>query len=297
MKNKKDSLPIALILIVLGLFLIIQFIGLYIAHNANIPEYLAPELSTATQQSPQYYFYQIISSIIFAIIIFVLITKYKLKTFMRLWFFLVVSIALSISISTILFNLFGINKYWIALGFAIILAALKLLRPSMITHNGTEILIYPGIAAIFVPLLNPFFMIILLIIISIYDMWAVWKVGLMQKMAKFQMNELKIFGGLLIPYLTKEIRQKISNYKKSKKQLKVPIAFLGGGDIFYPIFTSGVFYNYFGIGAAIAVIFGAFMGLTFLMFKMKNKPYPAMPFITAGMFLGLLVWLGTRLLL
>jgi presenilin-like A22 family membrane protease len=281
------------------MFLLTQFIGLYVAHSAHLPLYLAPQISQETYQSPQYYFYQIVSSFIFAFLIFVLITKYKLKLFMRLWFFIVVSIALSISISTILFNFFGISQYWIALIFAILLGALKLFRPSMIIHNGTELLIYPGIAAIFVPLLSPIFIIILLVLVSIYDVWAVWKSGIMQKMAKFQMTELKIFGGFLIPYLTKNIRQKIANAKttKAKKGLKIPIAILGGGDIFFPIFTSGVFYNAFGLNSALAVIFGSFAGLTYLMFTSEKKPYPAMPYITVGIFLGLAVWYGIRMII
>ena len=45
--------------------------------------------------------------------------------------------------------------------------------------------------------------IILLVVISIYDMWAVWKSGIMQKMAKYQMDELKIFSGFYVPYASK----------------------------------------------------------------------------------------------
>jgi presenilin-like A22 family membrane protease len=285
-----------LILIVLSMFLITQFIGLYVTHNANLPAYLNPQLSPDIQISPQYYFYQIISSFIFAFLIFVLITKFKLRLIMKIWFFSVVVIALSISISTILFKLFSINIYWIALFIALILASLKVFRPSIISHNATELLIYPGIAAIFVPLLNPFFIIILLIIISAYDIWAVWHSKIMMKMAKFQMNELRVFGGFFVPYLTKEIRQKIENLKKSKNKnkklikLKIPTIMLGGGDIFYPIFTSGVFFIAFGIWSALAVIFGAFAGLSYLLFTRENKPYPAMPYITTGIFIGLVIW-------
>jgi len=285
-------------IIILGMFLLTQFIGLYIAHDPHIPNYFNPQINPETQQSPQNYFYQIISSFIFAFLIFVLITKYKLKLFMRIWFFLVVTAALFFSLSTILFDLFNTELYWIALLIALALGTLKLFRPSIIIHNGTELLIYPGIAAIFVPLLSHIFILALLVLISIYDMWAVWKSGIMQKMAKFQMTELKVFGGFLIPYLTREIRQKIANAKKSKskKQFKVPIAILGGGDIFFPIFTSGIFYNAYGIGAAITVILGAFVGLTYLMFNSKKKPYPAMPYITIGIFLALAIWFGITLI-
>ncbi|MEI7718433.1 MAG: presenilin family intramembrane aspartyl protease [archaeon] len=272
------------------MFLLTQFVGLYVIASEAVPSYL-----TATDtQSAGYYFYQIISSFIIAILIVVLITKYKLRLVMKTWFLIVVIIALSISLAAIFKNIFGITNYLFPLIFAIIFGILKILRPSVVIHNVTEVLIYPGIATIFVPILTPLTAILLLIIISIYDMWAVWHSGIMQKMAKFQMNELKIFGGFLIPYLTKEVRQKIAALKKSKnkkgKKMKISMAILGGGDVVFPIITAGVFMLSLGLSYAIAVILGALLGLTCLMFfSEKKKFYPAMPFITAGIFLGLLV--------
>lgn len=284
--------------IILCMFLLAQFIGLYVILSNSVPSYLSPVVE-GQEQSYGYYFYQIVSSIIVAILIVVLITKYKLKFFMKAWFFLVIAMALSISLFAFSKNLFGITNYLVPLILAIILAAIKIYRPSVIIHNGTELLIYPGIAAIFVQILNPLYIILLLILISIYDMWAVWHSGIMQKMAKFQMNELKIFGGFFIPYLTKEIRQKMQAMKKSKKKkpLRISLAILGGGDVVFPIITAGVFMNSYGLGSAMGVIFGALAGLAYLLFRSeKKKFYPAMPFITVGIFLGLLIWFLLRII-
>ena len=99
--------------------------------------------------------------------------------------------------SLVLFSL-KVEISLIALVIAIPLAIGKIYKRNFIVHNFSELLIYPGIAAVFVPLLNLTSIIILLILISIYDMWAVWKSKIMQKMAKFQMNELKIFGGFYV---------------------------------------------------------------------------------------------------
>lgn len=282
-------------LIILGMFLITQSVGIYVVMSDGVPDFLDSSTDVAVQSSA-YYFYQIIVSFIFAILIFSLITKYKLKLFMKMWFFLVVVMALSISIFAILKNN-SINFYWVALLIAFVLAIFKIFRPSIIIHNATEILIYPGVAAIFVPLLNPLYAIILLVVISIYDMWAVWHSGLMMRMAKFQMKELKVFGGFFIPYLTKQMRGKIKAMKKSgkKKMVKVRLAILGGGDVVFPIITAGVFLKAFGIISAIYVLVGAFIGLTYLLIFGKDKPYPAMPYITAGIFLGILTWLLPRL--
>lgn len=279
------------------MFLLTQFIGLFVISSNVVPSYLDAQVSNQEQISYGYYFFNILVSLAMAVLIFVLITKYKLVAFMRIWFLIVLTIALSISLSAII-KLFGLNSYWIALIIAIPLAILKLIRPSIIIHNGTELLIYPGLAAVFVQILSPLYAILFLILISIYDFWAVWHSGIMQKMAKFQMTEMKVFGGFFIPYLTKELREKIKmmktkfKNKKGKIGMKVPVAILGGGDIVFPIITAGVFMNAFNsIAPAIAIILGAFAGLTYLLINShKKKFYPAMVYITPGILIGLAIW-------
>jgi presenilin-like A22 family membrane protease len=98
------------------------------------------------------------------------------------------------------------------------LAFWKVFGKNFLVHNITELLIYPGIAAVFVQILNFYTVFVLLILISIYDMWAVWHSGIMQKMAKYQMNELKVFSGFLVPYLTKVQREKIKLMKDKSKE-------------------------------------------------------------------------------
>src|SRR6056297_131979 len=168
---------------------------------------------------------------------------------------------------------------------------MKVYQREIITHNITEILIYPGIAAVFVPLLNIFWTIALLILISIYDAWAVWRSGIMQKMAKYQMKSLKIFAGFMIPYLTKSQRDKLKKMPKSdlkKKGIKVNTAILGGGDVAFTLIPAGVILINWGIWPAIGVIAGGFAGLAFLLLRSKKKKfYPAMPFITTGILLAM----------
>jgi presenilin-like A22 family membrane protease len=173
-------------------------------------------------------------------------------------------------------------------------------------HNITELLIYPGIAAIFVAILNLPTAIILLVLISIYDIWAVWHSGVMQKMAKFQMNSVGVFGGFFIPYASKKVKEKIRalklKYKNSQipkniiknSNLKVNLAILGGGDIIFPIIACGVFLKTFhNFYACLSVILFTSLALLYLfVFAKKKKFYPAMPYLTTGIFLGMLLgWL------
>ena len=222
--------------------------------------------------------------------------------FLKLWFFAVVALALGITINFILLKS-GVKSLVlvsiISISIAVILSYFKTYKRIFVVHNLTELAIYPGIAAVFVPILNVYTLVILLFLISAYDMWAVWKSKIMQKMAKYQINHLNIFSGFFLPYLGKKDRAKLRElkfkYKNSKnlnkkikgKKIKVNLAILGGGDVVFPIIAAGVFLKYSGLGHAILIILGALLGLSYLFFfAEKKKFYPAMPFITIGMFFG-----------
>jgi multisubunit Na+/H+ antiporter MnhB subunit len=126
-------------------------------------------------------------------------------------------------------------------------------------------------------------------------MWAVWHSGIMQKMAKYQMENLKVFSGFFVPYISKATRKKVKSWKSSlnkkdlaKKKIKVNVAILGGGDVVFSIITAGVMLKTLGLGSALFVSLGATLGLAYLFMKSeKKKFYPAMPYITTGILLGI----------
>ncbi len=311
----KHNLNITFVL--LAMFLVTQFIGLYVIDNYATTKVVDGQIQNVSAQQLPYglespevetasdyrnLFYMILFAFVIAITILFFLTKIKAEFILRTWFFLVVTIALGIT-----FNSFFQNKYagWIALAMALPLAFVKIFKRNFLVHNLTELLIYPGIAAVFVPILNFWTMLALLVLISIYDMWAVWHSGIMQKMAKYQINKLKIFSGFFVPYMSKKVRKEIKKIKKSKlkkKQIKVHAALLGGGDVIFPLITAGVILKtriplpfglhdfVGGIGPALFVIGGALLGLGYLLFhSQKKKFYPAMPFITAGILLGVIL--------
>ena len=310
MKNKSS-----VTLILLSMFLITQFIGLFVI-NAYSPSSEINQTTGETiltqndlpfgletpedEQAPT--FLSLLFSFALAFALIFILMKYKWKLLIRTWFFLVITLALAITITAFLKITTLTNIATIALLVAFILAFLKIFKPNVYIHNSTELLIYPGIAAVFVPILTPLSVIALLILISLYDAWAVWKSGIMQKMAKFQMEEIKIFGGFMIPSASTKVKKQIENIKtkyKNKtmpksiknKKFKVSMAILGGGDVIFPIITAGVFMRAYSITPALFIIFGALAGLiSIFVFSKKGKSYPAMPYITTGIFAGLLVW-------
>lgn len=309
------------------MFVVTQFIGLYVI-NSN-PFYLTTEVNGTAQtvtnpdlqwiQPPQIqtqsdfgaYLGSIIFAFIIAIFVLFLLTKFKIDFILKIWFFLVVAIALFITFNAVFTKyILSASLYFTipAIVLALGLSFIKIFRRNFIVHNVTELLIYPGIATIFVPILNLWSAVILLLIISMYDIWAVWHSGIMQKMAKYQINELKIFSGFFVPYISKRTREQIKKMRKNKKsqlknkKIKVNLAILGGGDVIFPIITAGVvlsanialpfgLHNFVGgLLPAIFVIAGATLGLgLLLLFSEKKKFYPAMPFITSGIFLGMIL--------
>ncbi len=302
----KHKLSITLIL--LGMFFVTQIIGIYVI-NASDTQGLPFGLDEDTDVNEPN-FITIIFALIMAFILFSLIMKYNLKLVMKTWFFIVIVIALAISINTFLVGTIEASAKT-ALFIAMFFAFFKIIRPNIIIHNLTELFIYPGIAVVLIPILGVYSMIVLLIIIAIYDAWAVWKSGLMQKMAKYQMEEVKVFGGFLIPTMDKKTREKIKQIKQKykgkkipayikKKKFKVSLAILGGGDIVFPIITMGVFMRAYpqqilwgipGLIPALFIMGGAILSLTYLfIITKKKKAYPAMPYITTGIFIGLILW-------
>jgi len=297
----KHNLKITAIILIM--FVITQFIGIYVvdhylSEENNLPFGLEPP-EVEKQSDYSIFFGFIIMAFIIAIFLFFFLTKFKIAVILKIWFFVVVVIALSITIFSLTRNfdkfIFGIPL--IAILVALPLAIIKIFRRNFLVHNFTELLVYPGIAAVFVPLLNIYTVIGLLVLISIYDMWAVWKSGIMQKMAKYQIDKLKIFSGFFVPYISKQTRRKIKGWKKTlkktelkKKKIKINIAILGGGDVIFPIITAGVMLKTLGLVPAIFVILGATLGLAYLFFfSEKKKFYPAMPFITGGILVGILI--------
>ncbi len=297
-----------IIIILITMFIITQFIGLYVVNSYLDVKIVEGEKINKTSIELPYgldvpeiederTFYEMFISILFAFVIamtllFILI-KYKSEIILRLWFFAVVAIALGISINSFLPRYSFMSL--LVLLISVPLAYLKIFKKNLLVHNLTELLIYPGIAAIFVPILNIYTVIGLLILVSIYDMWAVWKSGIMQKMAKYQINKLNIFSGFFVPYAGKKMKLKIKKMKKTlskeelkKKKIKVNVAILGGGDVIFPIIVAGVFLKTLGIYYSLFVILGSVIGLsTLFLLSEKKKFYPAMPFISLGIFFGL----------
>jgi len=272
------------IFILISLFFISQVVGLGILYKDmkievvnGTQQVIYPEtiLGPRPEVSGWESFAWIISSIGVSTLLLLVIIKIGIVKIWKLLFFgsifLAISIALGVLINPIL-----------AFITALILALIKIFKPNFVVHNISEVLMYSGIAVLLVPLFEIKWAIALLLTISLYDVYAVFKSKHMVTMAKFQLKS-KVFAGIMVPYKA---------VKGRKKGEKVSGAIIGGGDVAFPLIFSGVV-----MGSLVKVgqisemaflktlIIPLFVCATLLFLLLKGKQgkfYPAMPFVTAG---------------
>ncbi len=311
----KHTLKITLLLI--SMFLITQLIGLFVVGkyspqtsqvieetgeitnvtSFNLPYGMEPPQDIEPRSVGSI---AISFAIVFAVavLIMLLLMKFNADFLIRLWFFAVVALAIGIAVNSII-DYIPYSSV-ISLAVSIPLSFFKVFKRNLLVHNLTELIIYPGIAAIFVALVfswtrAPVLAIsVILILISLYDMYAVWHSGFMQRMAQYQIQNLRFFTGFFVPYIGEKQRQKLAKLAKSHpekikdKRIKASVAILGGGDVVFPIIFAGIILSTFGLFSALLITLGATLALAGLFWiSEKGKFYPAMPFISVGCFIAL----------
>ena len=284
--------PLAVVLILLALFSASQIIGLLVL-NYSIDSERTQETGVVSFRDlpggierpdvdSDYSFLLIFFYVAAGTLIMFLIIKSRTLAFWKLWYFLAVAYALFLSWGSFMPALLaGVS--------GAVFSFFKSFRPNFIIHNFTELFLYSGLALLLVPILNVFSAFVLLLGISVYDVYAVYKSKHMIRMAKFQMKS-NSFAGISVP---RKIPKKGFLKSGALNFSKENFAIVGGGDVAFPLFFAGAVLAAHGLAAAFAVSFFAVLGLAFLFYISKRKKfYPAMPFISAGCFIGYgLVWI------
>ena len=286
-------------------FFMAQFTGLliinrYIDHKKTIEakevvmKPLPYNLQRPEVKNQSTSFIYITAAILIGTLLVLLLIKLNKPLVWKFWFFATVWLTLSIALSAF------INSIAAAV-IALVISILKLYKPDMIIQNLSEIFIYGGLAAIFVPIMNLFAAFMLLILISIYDYIAVFRTRHMVKLAEFQ-SKSKVFAGLLIPYAEGKTSFRAGITSKSETRVdKSKVAVLGGGDIGFTLIFAGVVMKELMLKETVLTgflktliipVLASTALLFFLLKAQKNKFYPAMPVLSLGCFLGyLVVWL------
>lgn len=297
----KHSITVSILIILL--FFFSQVIGLFIlSQDFNIIETPAGPVpvhpETAIGPRPDIKgaatLIYITSAIVIGTVILLLLIRFRQKKIWKLWFFLAIWMTSMLALGVFF-------PPTIAALIGLFMTLWKMLWPNVIIHNVTEIFIYSGIAVMLVPLLDLKFAVLLLLLISLYDYYAVRKSRHMITMAKFQ-SGTQMFAGLSIPYSRADGkivgRVPASALSETAKKGGIRTAILGGGDIAFPLLFAGVVMedlikvnHLSAIGALghslLLPVFTSVALLSLLVLGEKDRFYPAMPFLTAGCFMGL----------
>lgn len=319
----------------ISLFLLSQILGLFLLSlsvanvttndSGNIQVIYA---NTSIGERPQVEGYNsliyIAIGVIVGTLLLLLIAKYNKVKFWKVWFFIAAWMTISISLGVI----FGEKLYFLGWALGAALAAAKIMYPNPILHNLTELLMYAGIGLFLIPILSIPIAIILLVVVSIYDAYAVWKSKHMVTLAEFT-KKSNLFPGLAISYVEEKDRTRIlssipktahaktaqassdkaqktskeehiANAPSQKKRgTSARIGVLGGGDVIFPMLFAGTVFTKMislghdvpsSLGVSLIISLGAAAAITLLfVYGKKDRYYPAMPFITAGCLLGYLI--------
>jgi presenilin-like A22 family membrane protease len=310
------------------IFVLTQVVGLALIKSISTQTYvdesgqtrIAPDASTV-DMTPKTTGAASLLYIIIAIgigtALILLIVKFNKVNIWKAWFFLAVAMAIGISFKVILKDVIPAAGFVSLLPWLIggLFALLKIFWRNPIVYNISEVLMYAGIGLILAPIFNVLWAIILLVLISAYDMYAVWKSRHMVKMAQFQQKST-VFAGLMIPYKLKKSKEeksaapmkaaakgaaaktsaKTAASATASNATEDKTAILGGGDVAFPLIFEGVILRdlimkgvapnaaFLTIGIIVATTTIALAWL-FIAAK-KDKFYPAMPFISAGCLAG-----------
>ena len=294
---------VSVVLVLLALFLSAQLIGLLVVHfyvdvsasakasaEAGEPVTVYSDLPYGVERpaiAPDSSFIFLSVAIVAGTALMLLLMRFRVVSLWKLWFFGALVITLGMAFSAFL-------PAAIAGVISVIIAFFRVIRPNVLVHNISELFVYGGLAAIFVPRLSVKSAFILLAIIAAYDIFAVFMSQHMVSLARFQ-TENRLFAGLFVP---KQLSAKAvispipASIKQQPKEAKETCsdsgsyAIVGGGDIGFPILFAGAAMAVFGFKAFVIPIFStAALAVLFAISK-KGRFYPAMPFIAVGCFAG-----------
>ncbi len=270
------------IFLLVSIFLLAQLVGLFfISQSVDEVGEFGETIIERPQTSGLESLIFITIGIAIGTLLLIFLANRNKKNWWKAWFFVANFLAVSLALGVFFADT------WLFL-LALLVVLIRFYTHNLWINNFTELLMYSGVAVFLVPILNVPIMIIGLVLISFYDMYAVWKSKHMVKIAQFALDS-KYFPGITLG-------KKQNKSKKSDK--KVP-SVLGGGDIIFPLLFSGVVFSSLvslglsfpkSLGLSLFIPVFAALGLgALLIYGKKNAFYPAMPPIAVGSFCGYLV--------
>lgn len=259
------------------LFAAAQAIGLFVALKGK----------ALAIRSPAAAFEFGLPEIIFlAIILFLFI--YFVRKFSRksvIFFRVVLALAIFAGSQTVFAML--VENVLISFFAAILLAWAVLKFKIVFLHDFAVVLAIAGIGGILGLSLTPISVIFILIVLSFYDIIAVYKTKHMVKMAEEMIKSRAIFG-IVLPRKSKDWIENLENVRPGEEFM-----ILGSGDLVMPLLLIASSAWSHGLRESLFVMFFSFFGLalTYLLFITQKTRHPmaALPPIAAASIIGYLV--------
>lgn len=226
---------------------------------------------------------EIIFFLIFLVAFVYFISRFSHKS--RLFFRVVLGIAIFAGSQTVFSLIFKEGIISTVVAFLLVFLILK--AKIVWLHNLGIVLALAGIGGILGLSLAPLSVIFLLLILSFYDIIAVYKTGHMVRMAQDMIKSRAIFG-LVLP-------QNISGWGESLENVQPGEQFmiLGSGDIVMPLILVASVIGVHDLLSGLVVLLFSLLGLflTYYLFvtQKKRRPMAALPPIAAASIIGYLV--------
>lgn len=254
------------------LFALIQLIGIFVVLKSAG----AREEIVSVDFSP--------AEIIFFLIFFVAFV-YFLRNFSRkskIFFRLVLGLVIFAGSQTVFSLLF--DEIIVSTLAAILLAFSVLKSKIVLLHNIGIILATAGIGAVLGLSLTPISAVFILLILSFYDIIAVYKTGHMVKIAE-DMIKAQAISGIVLPQTMKDWFENLENVQPGGRFM-----ILGSGDLIMPLVLIASVIGFHGLAAGLTVMLFSMLGLflTYYLFMTQKtrRPMAALPPIAVASIIG-----------
>lgn len=179
------------------------------------------------------------------------------------------------------------NNIIFSMSPAIILVAAVFKEKVVFLHNIGIILAMAGIGAVLGLSLTPVSVVVLLLILSFYDIIAVYKTGHMVKIAE-DMIKSQAISGIVLPQNIKGWTENLARVRPGGEFM-----ILGSGDLIMPLILIASVIRIHGLASGLIVLFFSLLGLslTYYLFvtQRARKPMAALPPIAAMSIVGYLI--------
>ncbi|OHB17965.1 MAG: hypothetical protein A2913_01475 [Parcubacteria group bacterium RIFCSPLOWO2_01_FULL_40_65] len=260
----------------LGLFATTQLLGIFVALRGG-------RLVQDQNVSIDLAVWEVILFLVFSTAFIYFLNKffYKSGRFFRLILGLVI-FAGSQTIFSLIFS-----KVIFSTLAAIALVALVFKKRIVLVHNIGIILGMAGIGAVLGLSLTPISVVVLLLILSFYDIIAVYKTGHMVKIAE-EMIKSRAISGIVLPQSAKGWTENIARVRPGGEFM-----ILGSGDLIMPLILIASVIGIHGLTSGLVVLFFSLLGLslTYYLFvtQRKRRPMAALPPIAVMSIVGYLI--------